>query len=683
METNPGGQDMPLRRSSFVPPTDNSDFTPHLPDADAAFGEERIDFFPAVETSQPVEKPVHQPVNTIPKRHSLSQTELTAVIGDGNGMSSTEQIELLETQMKLRQSDAESALAFLDVIHRALPGEAGRLLSELQDTFGDVAPEILEVSLDGATENVNPDEESEVTPPVESSVHIEPEPEPESEPVQPVAAETLNSDASESVDTDPSEAKTGWQLTVPHSLDDDSFESVDRHRAWDLVLFIAAVVSVIIPLTSAIFSGLANPLPELITEMVGLPGMLATAVAVLVAWVMSHLARRRSTITGNSWRISASETMGKISGTLMVSLASISILAVLTTILLSSASGYEDISKADWFAPVIAALGSNVHASVLIASVAMLVGFVIAALPRSLFRDKLLVLAGASAVGVGLISLMGLGIIATTSLGQSIDFDLLTVAGATLPIAGVMLFASYPAINHITRKDEDDPGLIWVIIGLGIGALIGGGSLLLQLLTPEADAYFAAGNPALRIAGELSPWYLVIGSLSFGLPLVLVSALAGRTVSMATVRDDRRPGWLAIRLILVLLPIGIAALDVTGYGQPVLQYLPGLALLSVPAMALIGSQAGSAVAGFRDVKPFAKVLNAVIAILFTLLGVGLTLGTTPVLSESFAGYLGGYLPSADSLPAVYALTPVAVAVMTAVFTLISTASGTVRSADSK
>ena len=74
---------------------------------------------------------------------------------------------------------------------------------------------------------------------------------------------------------------------------------------------------------------------------------------------------------------------------------------------------------------------------------------------------------------------------------------------------------------------------------------------------------------------------------------------------------------------------------------------------------------------------------AVIAILFTLLGVGLTLGTTPVLSESFAGYLRGYLPSADSLSAVYALTPVAVAVMTAVLTLISTAAGTVRSADSK
>lgn len=680
METNPDGQETPNRRSSFVPPAENSDFTPHLPDVDSSSENEQINFFPAVETSQPFEKPAQPAANTIPKRHSLSQSEINAVIGDGNKMSSTEQIELLETQMKLRQTDAETALAFLDVIHRSLPEDAVRLLSELKETFGDIAPEIMEVSMNSPQEPQKIEAVGSEQVELDASISEESTPESTDQPeTSPAYSDGL---AHEENVTD--ESKKGWQLAVPHSLDDESFEPVARHRAWDFVLFIAAVVSVVIPLSSAVFSGLANPLPELITEMVGLPGMLATAVSVLVAWVMSHLARRRSTITGNSWRIAAFETMGKLSGSLMVFLASISILSILTIILLSSASGYEtEIAESDWFSTIKQSLGSNAHPSILIAGVTMLLGFVISALPRSLFRDKLLVLAGASAAGVGLVSLMGLGIIATTSLSQTVDFDLITVSAAALPIACVMLFASYPAINHITRKDDGDPGLIWVVIGLGIGALLGGGSLLLQLLAPEADAYFAAGNPALRIASSMPPWFLVIGSLSFLLPLVLVSALSGRTVSMATVRDDRRPGWLVVRLIMLLIPLGIIAIDVTGLGEQFMPYLPGIGLVSIPAMALIGSQAGSAIAGFRDVKPFAKVLNAIIALLFTLLGIALTLGTIPVLSESFNGFLGSYLPDASLIPMVQAFTPVAVAVLTAALTLITTAAGTVRSSDSK
>ncbi|MEY4319175.1 MAG: hypothetical protein RL378_279, partial [Actinomycetota bacterium] len=262
------------RRSSFVAASEeNAAFVPILP----AVGSTPIplasdvNYFPTVATGQPsLREPAPPARLVVPTRKSMSEEEIATVFAESAEMTSSEQISMLDAQVTLREDDLRTAKEFVAHLRLAKPADAQPLLDELKKVFADVDPKIASLSLG--------DE------PVLESLTIAVD-------EAPAATETQSTTGS------PSTLATLLEVAPPavpsRDFPQETFVN-GRYRGWNAVILVATMVAILIPVTSAVFTGFGAPVPVNIESMLSSSGAFAAIVALLAALPLVVLARSTS-----------------------------------------------------------------------------------------------------------------------------------------------------------------------------------------------------------------------------------------------------------------------------------------------------------------------------------------------------------------------------------------------------
>lgn len=645
------------RRSSFVPPSDeNSDFVPILP----AVGSTPIpaaadvNYFPTVATGQPSLREPEPPARlVVPNRTSMTEEEIATAFAESTEMSSAEQIALLDAQMTLREQDLRTARNFVTTLKSANPLEAAPLLEELKAKFGDVDPEIAEFSLG--------------IPLVAA----------ESAPTQVDArnAPTAKVSTIEAMPTAPAPTEPAPR-SEPTGQSDADATRPGRYGAWNFVINLAVVIALLVPASAAVFTIFGSPVPDAVESLIGISGVTVLVAAILAAVPLTLVARTTAVRNALSVRASLVRVAGRVGGTALSIVFAIFALVGFVAILLVTSQGVGiQLSSIPGVASTLSTFAPQAHVTVLLVSAVVAVGFVIAILPRALFRAKILVLSGFVAVGPAIVLVTDIAVVANSGTGTVVTPENLLLATGIVPLVLVILSATETGIATTVRRDDKTLHGLWLYIGVALGVAFAAWVLISGMSTDNQGSIFVGSNPALHMIASSNELAFVLGAVTYTLPLVLLSALVGRTLMMLFVAGDCDQAPLAARIGVMLVPVAIFALDGLGLVGDLTAMLPGLTFLAVPVMSIVGLMAGASIASRRGLTGVAKIVNSVLTLVFAAVGLVLSLWAVPALAGFYETSLSGLAATVGLTGGSLLVVPALVLVLSFVSSLVVSAFG--------
>jgi len=643
------------RRSSFVAASaENADFVPILPAVGSTPipAASDVNYFPTVATGQPsLREPAPPARLVVPTRKSMSEEEIATVFVESAEMTSSEQILMLDAQVTLREDDLRTAKEFVAHLRLAKPADAQPLLDELKQVFADVDPKIASLSLSG-------------------------------EPMSDSPTEAMN-EASETTKTQPFTGSTSTlatllespPLAVPAREISQGISTNGRYRGWNAAILVAAMIAILVPVTSAVFTGFGSPVPIDIELMLSSSGVLAAVVALLAALPLVLLAR----FTSIRHALSTRGAIQRVGGSLLWTVGSLIVLVGLFTVLLVTSQGVGlQLGSIPGVASTLAQFAPNAHASVLVVALIVFVGFLIASLSRRAFRGLILAMAGFTLIGPTIVILTGLAVVATTNTTAAFTPENIVIATGIIPI-GVILFAGIESgTATVVRRDENAviglPLYIGLAAGLGFAAWV-----LVAGMSPDALGDLLVGsNPALHVVAASAELALISGAIAFAVPLILIAALTGRSLMMVTVRDDRDASPVFLRVIVVVVPLVLLALDLAGIAGDITMVLPGIPFVSIPLMVIVGLMAGASIASRRELGGAARVINTVLSTFVMAVGLALTSWSVPGLANVYDSSIAPLATTLGLSGTVLLVVPTVVLASSFVLSLIVSALGVVR-----
>ena len=647
------------RRSSFVAASEeNADFVPILPAVGSTPipAASDVNFFPTVETGQPsLREPAAPARLVVPTRKSMSEEEIATVFVESADMTSSEQIAMLDAQVTLREDDFRTAKEFVAVLRTAKPGEAQPLLDELKQIFADVDPRIATLSL-GDQPAGDP-----------SSRTLD-----ELFPGTPVASETTPT---------ASPAMVAEPKPTPGAIDESTSAAsvAGRYRGWSAVLFMATLVAVLIPVTSAVFTAFGSPVPGSVGSMLGPSGIFVVVVALVAVTPLVVLARSTSVRHALTTRAAVQRAAGVVGGTVLSTIGSIAVLVGVLTVLLVTSQGVGlQLSSIPGVTSTLAQIAPQAHVSVIVVALVVLVGFIIASLPRTAYRGFLLALGGFTLVGPAMVVFIGMAVVATSGSGGLFTPENIIIATGIIPICVIVFAGVESGVATVVRRDEKTIYGVSLYIGLAAGLGYAAWVLLAGIGADSLANVFVGSNPALHIVAASTELAFIAGTIAFAVPLVLIAALVGRSLMMTTVSDDRAAGSWLIRTIVLIVPLIVLALDLTGVAGDITAVLPGIPFVSIPLMVIVGLMAGASVASRRELGGVARVINAILAMLLIVVGLALTSWSVPGLAPLYDSAIAPLASTLGIAGTVSLVVPTGILVFTFVLSLFVSMFGVVR-----
>jgi hypothetical protein len=647
------------RRSSFVAASEeNADFVPILP----AVGSTPIpaaadvNFFPTVATGQPsLREPAAPARLVVPTRKSMSEEEIATVFVESADMTSSDQIAMLDAQVTLREDDFRTAKEFVSFLRTAKPGEAQPLLDELKQVFADVDPRIASLSLGDHPAAGSP------SATIDDIIAA-----------TPIASETAPT-ASPSVVAEPKR--------TPVAIDESSAARTvnGRYQGWSAVIFMTTVFAVLIPVTSAVFTAFGSPVPGSVESMLGPGGVFVVGVALVAVLPLVLLARSTSVRHALTTRVAVQRVAGVVGGTVLSTIGSVAVLVGVLTVLLVTSQGVGlQLSSIPGVTSTLAQIAPQAHVSVIVVAIIVLVGFIIASLPRAAYRGLLLSLGGFTLVGPAVVILIGLAVVATSGSVGLFTPENIIIATGIIPICVIVFAGVESGAATVVRRDEKPMYGISLYIGLAAGLGYAAWVLLSGIGSDALGNVFVGSNPALHIVASSTELAFIAGSIAFAVPLVLVAALVGRSLMMTTVSDDRAAGSWLIRTTVLTVPLIVLGLDLTGVAGDITTVLPGIPFVSIPLMVLLGLMAGASVASRRELSGGARAINAIFAILLMVVGLVLTSWSVPGLSPLYDTAIAPLASTLGLSGTVTLVVPTGILVFTFVLSLLVSTFGVVR-----
>jgi len=647
------------RRSSFVAASEeNADFVPILP----AVGSTPIpaaadvNFFPTVATGQPsLREPAAPARLVVPTRKSMSEEEIATVFVESADMTSSDQIAMLDAQVTLREDDFRTAKEFVSFLRSAKPGEAQPLLDELKQVFADVDPRIASLSLGDHPAAGSP---SATIDDIIAATAI--------------ASETAPT-ASPSVVAEPKR--------TPVAIDESSAARTvnGRYQGWSAVIFMTTVFAVLIPVTSAVFTAFGSPVPGSVESMLGPGGVVVVGVALVAVLPLVLLARSTSVRHALTTRVAVQRVAGVVGGTVLSTIGSVAVLVGVLTVLLVTSQGVGlQLSSIPGVTSTLAQIAPQAHVSVIVVAIIVLVGFIIASLPRAAYRGLLLSLGGFTLVGPAVVILIGLAVVATSGSVGLFTPENIIIATGIIPICVILFAGVESGAATVVRRDEKPIYGILLYIGLAAGLGYAAWVLLSGIGSDALGNVFVGSNPALHIVASSTELAFIAGSIAFAVPLVLVAALVGRSLMMTTVSDDRAAGSWLIRTTVLTVPLIVLGLDLTGVAGDITTVLPGIPFVSIPLMVILGLMAGASVASRRELSGGARAINAIFAILLMVVGLVLTSWSVPGLSPLYDTAIAPLASMLGLAGTVSLVVPTGILVFTFVLSLFVSLFGVVR-----
>lgn len=644
------------RRSSFVAATpENDDFLPVLPAVGSTPlpSAADVNFFPPVETGQPSLREPEPPARLVlPTRRSMTEEEIAGAFAEAQEMSSSEQIALLDSQMTLREDDLRTARSFLATLRTANPREAQPLLDELKVRYADVDPEIADFTLgDSPAAPVNDDTSAESTSPVLA-----------------VGGAAVTSPAPHAS-----------PVRVESAADTAEQAPNGRYRGWAAVIALSSIVAGLVPISSAVFTAFGAPAPELVDSLLGASGVVVLLVAIVSIVPLVLLARSTAARHGLSWTAALGRVLGSASGVVHVTVLAAFALVGFFSVLQQTTQGVGlQLASIPGVASAIAAAAPNAHLTVLVVSALVAAGFGLAALPRRLFRGTMLLLTGFIIVGPAIVILTNIAVVSNLNSETPVNADNLVLATGIIPIVILVLAAVETGAATVVRRDAQRLHGLWLYVGLGIGIAFAAWVLLAGMGSDNQGSLFIGSNPALHVVAASVDLAFIFGGVVFAVPVLFLAALVGRTLSMVTVRGDADSPHVWVRLLVLVLPLTVFALDALGVLPDLGELLPGAAFLSIPAMSIVGLMAGASIASRRGLRNGAKVVNTVLASALTLVGLALTLWAVPGLEPLYNESIAPVAASLGLTGATALVVPSAIAIVSFVCSLLVSAVGSRR-----
>jgi hypothetical protein len=647
------------RRSSFVAASEeNADFVPILPAVGSTPipAASDVNFFPTVETGQPsLREPAAPARLVVPTRKSMSEEEIATVFVESADMSSSEQIAMLDAQVTLREDDFRTAKEFVSVLRTAKQGEAQPLLDELKQIFADVDPRIATLSLGDQTAVDSP-----------------------SAAIEDIIAATPT--ASETAPT-ASPAMVAEPTPTPVAIDEPSSAAsvTGRFRGWSAVLFMATVVAVLIPVTSAVFTAFGSPVPGSVESLLGPAGVFVVAVALVAVTPLVLLARSTSVRHALTTRVAIQRAAGVVGGTFLSTIGSIAVLVGVLTVLLVTSQGVGlQLSSIPGVTSTLAQIAPQAHVSVIVVALIVLVGFIIASLPRAAYRGLLLALGGFTLVGPAVVIFIGMAVVATSGPAGMFTPENIVIATGIIPVCVILFAGVESGVATVVRRDEKPMYGISLYIGLAAGLGFAAWVLLSGIGSDALGNVFVGSNPALHIVASSTELAFIAGSIAFAVPLVLIAALIGRSLMMTTVSDDRAAGSWLIRAFILIVPLIVLGLDLTGVAGDITTVLPGIPFVSIPLMVIVGLMAGASVASRRQLGGGARLINAIFAMLLMVVGLALTSWSVPGLAPLYDSAIAPLASTLGLSGTVSLVVPTGILVFTFVLSLFVSMFGVVR-----
>ena len=647
------------RRSSFVAASEeNADFVPILPAVGSTPipAASDVNFFPTVATGQPsLREPAAPARLVVPTRKSMSEEEIATVFVESADMTSSEQIGMLDAQVTLREDDFRTAKEFVAVLRTAKPSEAQPLLDELKQIFADVDPRIASLSLGDQ-------------PAVDSP----------SATIDDVIAATPNA-----AETTPAASPAVVAEPTPKTVGIDESSSAapvnGRYRGWSAVMFLATVFAVLIPVTSAVFTAFGSPVPGSVESMLGPAGIFVVGVALVAVTPLVLLARSTSIRHALTTRAAIQRAAGVAGGTVLSIFGSLAGLVGLLTVLLATSQGVGlQLSSIPGVTSTLAQFAPQAHVSVIVVAVIVLAGFVVASLPRAAYRSLLLALGGFTLVGPAVVIIIGMAVVATSGSAGAFTLENIIIATGIIPSCVILFAGVESGVATLVRRDEKALYGISLYIGLAAGIGFSAWVLLAGIGSDALGNVFVGSNPALHIVASSTELAFIAGTIAFAVPLVLIAALIGRSLMMTTVNDDRAAGSWLIRTIVLIVPLIVLGLDLTGVAGDITAVLPGIPFVSIPLMVIVGLMAGASVASRRELSGVARVLNAIFATLMMVVGLALTSWSVPGLANIYDSAIAPLASTLGLSGTVSLVVPTGVLVFTFVLSLLVSMFGVVR-----
>lgn len=644
------------RRSSFVPPADeNTDFVPILPAVGSTPipAASDVNYFPTVATGQPSLREPEPPARlVVPNRTSMTEEEIATAFAESTEMSSAEQIALLDAQMTLREQDLRTARDFVATLKSANPREAAPLLEELKAKFADVDAEVAEYSLGLPTIS------QESTPTGASSESV--------------------SDASSKTDATPAVAQPtiSPRRTELSNASGAPEPGTGRNGAWNFVINLAVVIALLVPASASVFTVFGSPVPDAVESLIGISGVAVLVGAIVASLPLILVARTTTVRNALTLRSALVRISGRVGGTSLAIVFAIFVLVGFVEILVATSQGVGiQLASIPGVTSTLSAFTPQAHLTVLVVAVLVTVGFAIAAVPRALFRAKILVLSGFVAVGPAIVLVTDIAVVANSGTGAIVTPENLLLATGIVPLVLVILTATETGIATVVRRDEKTIYGLWLYIGLALGVVFAAWVLISGMSADNQGSVFVGSNPALHLIASNNEIAFVLGAITYALPIVLVAALVGRTLMMLLVSGDRETPPLVARIGVSLIPVVFVVVDALGLIGDVSTSLPGLTFLAVPVMAIVGLMAGASIASRRALSGGAKIVNAILTLVFAAIGLVLSLWSVPALASLYDATLSGIATAAGLSGATLLAIPALVLALSFVSSLVVSAFG--------
>lgn len=603
----------------------------------------------------------------LPDRQSLTPSQLSEVLGANGGMSSNDQMALLDSQIPLREADSEAVAAFVESVVAQNVSDAQALLLSARDRFGDIRPELFAGLDSDETDSEFVDDSTPVTgiPVVEHIEIVE-----VIEDADGVVREIDVTEVDAVVVSEPSATPTiapeqirqdgqAWSLAAPADVVDTTPTKVERRGWWSATGVVATVVAAVL-LAAGVSAVRAESVPSIAFVLAGI------AVAVLV----SELARRTSARSGSSQRAVFEELFGRISGRVLSVVAGILVLATLVTIFVPALSGLGSQFEGSAIGSTITAFVPSGSVGLALAGLALVGGAVIAALPHRLYRAKVLVLTGWTAVGTGSVVSMGAALLLATA--GSVDSRLaadIAVAGVASTIALVLFFSGLAGFSEISRVRETKSGILWVSIGLGLGLVTLAGTVAGALVAADGAHYFFGLNPVVHIIAPNPILNIALGAVATVPALILVGALIFRGIATLSTRDDREDPNALLSWLLVLVPISLTVCAVLGLGPVVVDNVPSVGVFAVPVAAIAGVLAARGCSIRELASRGARRGLVAVAVVTSIVGLGFATSVGPAFE--WVGFINATLrPLGYGLLYTGSVAPIATAMLSFLLSLV-------------
>jgi hypothetical protein len=441
----------------------------------------------------------------------------------------------------------------------------------------------------------------------------------------------------------------------------------------------ATVVAVLIPVTSAVFTAFGSPVPGSVESLLGPAGVFVVAVALVAVTPLVLLARSTSVRHALTTRVAIQRAAGVVGGTFLSTIGSIAVLVGVLTVLLVTSQGVGlQLSSIPGVTSTLAQIAPQAHVSVIVVALIVLVGFIIASLPRAAYRGLLLALGGFTLVGPAVVIFIGMAVVATSVPAGMFTPENIIIATGIIPICVILFAGVESGVATVVRRDEKPMYGISLYIGLAAGLGFAAWVLLSGIGSDALGNVFVGSNPALHIVASSTELAFIAGSIAFAVPLVLIAALIGRSLMMTTVSDDRAASSWLIRAFVLIVPLIVLALDLTGVAGDITAVLPGIPFVSIPLMVIVGLMAGASVASRRELGGGARLINAIFAMLLMVVGLALTSWSVPGLAPLYDSAIAPLASTLGLSGTVSLVVPTGILVFTFVLSLFVSMFGVVR-----